>query len=200
VLDYLEAWMPSGIEVVALEGEQVTIGSDPSNAVAVMHDPTVSRLHAVLSHYGPGWCVRDLDSRNGTYVNGERISSERPLLAGDELRVGNSRLIFRGGQTARRTMTQADAPPPLLTRRERDVLVALCRPLGSGQRFVEPASIRAIAAELVVTEGAVKQHLLRLYDKFEITGRGERRRVQLANQAIARGAVKMTELRPVGAH
>jgi DNA-binding NarL/FixJ family response regulator len=72
--------------------------------------------------------------------------------------------------------------------------------LGSGQRFVEPASIRAIAAELVVTEGAVKQHLLRLYDKFEITGRGERRRVQLANQAIARGAVKMTELRPVGAH
>ena len=47
--------------------------------------------------------------------------------------------------------------PPELTRRERDVLVALCRPaLGEGV-FTEPATVREIAAELVVTDAAVKQ-------------------------------------------
>ena len=59
-------------------------------------------------------------------------------------------------------------PVPELTRRERDVLAALCRPLASDRPVAIPASIREIAAELVVTEAAVKQHLLNLCDKFEI--------------------------------
>jgi hypothetical protein len=55
---------------------------------------------------------------------------------------------------------------PDLTRRERDVLLALCRPaLGDGV-FTEPATVREVAAELVVTDAAVKQRLLHLYDKF----------------------------------
>ena len=51
------------------------------------------------------------------------------------------------------------------------------------------ASVREIAAALVVTEAAVKQHLLHLYDKFEIAETGERRRVRLAREAIRRRAV-----------
>ncbi len=78
---------------------------------------------------------------------------------------------------------------------ERDVLVALCRPLLTGDAFTEPASIRAIAAELVVSEAAVKQHLSRLYVKFDVV-QGERRRVQLANAAVSTGAVKLSDLRP----
>ena len=44
-------------------------------------------------------------------------------------------------------------------------------------------------------EAAVKQHLSRLYDKFDVGAHGERRRVQLANAAVARGAVKLGDLR-----
>ena len=83
---------------------------------------------------------------------------------------------------------------PEITRRERDVLVALCSPAASSELFVEPASVREIAAGLSVTEAAVKQHLLNLYEKFEIAEGVERRRVALAREAIRRGAIAMQEL------
>lgn len=81
----------------------------------------------------------------------------------------------------------APGPLPELTRRERDVLAALCRPLASGALMPMPATVREIAAELVVTEAAVKQHLLNLYDKLEIAEGGESRRVALAREAVRRG-------------
>ena len=48
------------------------------------------------------------------------------------------------------------------------MLVALCRPLLARDMFTEPASTRAIADELVITQAAVKQHLANLYDKFGV--------------------------------
>ena len=79
---------------------------------------------------------------------------------------------------------------PELTRRERDVLSVLCRPSSHGAPFTEPASIHAIADALGVSEAAVKQHLIHLYDKFGIFEGSERRRVRLANMAISEGAVR----------
>ena len=49
-----------------------------------------------------------------------------------------------------------------------------------------------------MSEAAVKQHLSRLYGKFDVGAHGERRRVQLANAAVARGAVKLGDLRAAG--
>jgi tetratricopeptide (TPR) repeat protein len=80
---------------------------------------------------------------------------------------------------------------PELTRRERDVLGALCGPVLSEEVFAEPASVAEIARSLVVTDAAVKQHLLHLYDKFGIDAAGGRRRVILAKQAIKLGAVDL---------
>jgi DNA-binding CsgD family transcriptional regulator len=191
---YLEVWTPAGRDLVSLEGGRLTLGTDPANDLALPADPTLSRLHAVLERYEAGWCVRDLGSRNGTFVNGQRIWSERPLRPGDELRVGASRLVYRGEEPGG-TGTQASEPAPELTRREREVLLVLCRTVLGGAAFTEPASIREIADALVVSEAAVKQHLAHLYDKFGISGGGERRRVQLANEALRRGAVTMAGLR-----
>jgi hypothetical protein len=92
-------------------------------------------------------------------------------------------------------VTGPEATAPDLTRRERDVLVALCRPAVSDDVFVEPASVREIAEALVVTDAAVKQHLLRLYDKFGIAESGERRRVKLAREALRRGAIATADLK-----
>lgn len=83
---------------------------------------------------------------------------------------------------------------PALTRRERDVLVELCRPMLGAEAFKEPASTRRIAEALVVSDAAVKQHLLRLYDKFDVYEAAERRRVKLANEAVRRGAVSVADL------
>ena len=194
---YLEVWKPDGPELVPLDGDRITIGSHESNEVVLSADRTVSRLHAVLEAFPAGWSVRDMGSRNGTFVNGQKLAGERVLGPGDEVRIGRTRLVLRGGGQGghgEHTATEAAQPPPALTRRERDVLVALCRPVLSGDVFTEPASIRAVAAELVVSEAAVKQHLLNLYDKFAIYG-VDNRRLELANQAVRRGAVSIADLR-----
>ena len=191
VTSYVEVWDRGGRQLHVLDSERLSVGTLESNDVVVDAEG-VSRVHAVIERFGESWCVRDLGSRNGTFVNGDRIIGEHALHSGDEILLGRLRLLFHA--PARGKETSAIAQPPPLTPRERDVLVALCRPLLAGDAFTEPASIRAIAAELVVSEAAVKQHLSRLYDKFDVEANVERRRVQLANEAVARGAVKLADL------
>jgi pSer/pThr/pTyr-binding forkhead associated (FHA) protein len=192
---YLEMWGASGASMIPLDGDRITLGSADSNDLAVPADRRLSRLHAIFERYPAGWCVRDLGSRNGTFVNGQRIWQEQVLADGDEIRAGGSRFVLRSGRVPAGQVTEAGAPPPELTSRERDVLVQLCRPLLAGAMFTEPASSREIAAALVVTEAAVKQHLLRLYEKFGIVDDGDRRRVRLANEAMARNAITRADLR-----
>jgi pSer/pThr/pTyr-binding forkhead associated (FHA) protein len=180
---------------IPLEADRVTIGKAPENDVPLEDDPTASRLHAVLEHFTAGWCVSDLGSSNGTTINGERIWSSHRLRPGDEIRVGQTRLIFRDPLSAGGAETEAEDAPPGLTTRERDVLVALCRPLLDRDMFTEPASTRAIADELVITQAAVKQHLANLFDKFGIPAGDSHRRARLANEALRRGAVSLTQLR-----
>jgi pSer/pThr/pTyr-binding forkhead associated (FHA) protein len=198
---HLEVSKPSGRDMIPLSGQRVTLGKASTNDVALDHDDTVSRLHAVFENLGFAWSIRDLGSRNGTFLNGERISAERVLRSKDEVRVGKTKLIFwevrDSGEGPREEETRAAQPselPPRLTRREVDVLVVLCRPLVSDDPFPEPASVRRMAGELFVTEAAVKQHLQNLYDKFAIPTEGDRR-VRLANEALRRGAVTIAQLR-----
>jgi pSer/pThr/pTyr-binding forkhead associated (FHA) protein len=187
------------LERVALEDERVTLGRDDANQVCLLDDDAVSGMHAVIERYSSGWALRDLGSRNGTFLNGDRITGERPLHHGDQIQIGSTRLVFRDPDSRQRyagtTRVLTALPAVELTRRERDVLVALCRPLSSTDPFKQPASSRAIAKELVVTDAAVKQHLLRLYEKFGLDRAAENRRVLLANQAIQRGLVSEEDLR-----
>jgi hypothetical protein len=165
----------------------------------VLLDTTVSRLHAVIERYPTGFCVRDLGSANGTFVNGEPVRGETRLRTGDELRLGNSRLTFFVVGDDDTEITAVADGPPVLTRRERDLLLALCRPLLEGEAFAPPAGIRQMAAELFVSEAAVKFHLANLYDKFGLSEQAEggapSRRVTLAGEAIRRRAVTIADLR-----
>ena len=108
---------------------------------------------------------------------------------------GETRLLFRDPTGADQPQTDVEDAPPALTARERDVLVALCRPLLARDMFTEPASTRTIADELVISDAAVKQHLTNLFDKFGIGTDDANRRLQLANSAIRSGAVTVTDLR-----
>jgi pSer/pThr/pTyr-binding forkhead associated (FHA) protein len=179
---------------VELTADRSTIGKAAENEVALPDDATASHLHAVLERFAAGWCVTDLGSSNGTWVNGERIWASRRLRHGDEIRIGQTRLLFRDPLTAAGAPTEAELAPPGLTPRERDVLVALCRPLLARDMFTEPAPTRAIAEELVITQAAVKQHLANLYDKFGVGAGDDHRRARLANEALRRGAVSLAEL------
>jgi DNA-binding CsgD family transcriptional regulator len=193
---FLEVWRTGGAELVQLGTERVTVGRSDGNTIVLADDSQVSRVHAVIDELGGSWSVRDVGSRNGTFVNGTRVSGEARLSAGDELRIGRTRIVLRADRTADDAgLTEAQAPPPTLTPRERDVLIALFTPITGSEMFTEPASTKQIAQALWVSEAAVKQHLLRLYDKFGVTGDGERRRTRLANEALRRGAITLAEVR-----
>jgi hypothetical protein len=68
----------------------VTVGRSRECDV-VVGEQTVSRFHAELRHGDGAWTVLDLDSTNGTWLNGARVH-EAPLAAGDELRLGGLRM------------------------------------------------------------------------------------------------------------
>ena len=69
---------------------EIRIGRDPSNSLAIS-DLSLSRRHCLLGHRKDGY--RDLDSRNGTFVNGEAVS-EQTLNHGDQVSVGDSVFVF----------------------------------------------------------------------------------------------------------
>jgi transcriptional regulator with GAF, ATPase, and Fis domain len=73
------------------EGE-ITIGREASNGITVI-DPSVSRKHCLVSGQDGRFLVRDLDSRNGTQVNGAGVE-EQWLQHGDEITAGDSSFLF----------------------------------------------------------------------------------------------------------
>jgi ABC-type multidrug transport system ATPase subunit/CRP-like cAMP-binding protein len=77
---------------LAENGSSITIGRTPDNAI-VFDSPLVSRRHAVIEQADSGFRLRDLGSVNGTYLNGAPIRSS-PLTDGDEIWVGDERLVF----------------------------------------------------------------------------------------------------------
>jgi hypothetical protein len=177
-------------ELVALRAEVTTVGRGRGVDIK-LDDPSVSRLHAEIVRRGPYVYVADLGlSRNGTRVNG-RPAARRVLDDGDVLSFGSARCRIEGiprEELAAEAELRRSAAPEL-TRRELDVLISLCRPALSDDAFVTPATAREIAGDLVVTEAAVKQHLLRLYQKFRVP-EGPNRRTRLANEVIALGLVR----------
>jgi hypothetical protein len=176
--------------VVRLHPDVTTIGRGRHVDVQLA-DPSVSMLHAEIVRRGPYVYVTDLGlSRNGTRVNG-RLVARRLLVDGDVVTFGSARCRI-GGVAAEELSAEADLRRPAtpeLTRRELDVVTSLCRPALSDEAFVAPAAAREIAVDLVVTEAAVKQHLLRLYQKLRIP-EGPNRRVRLANEVVALGLVR----------
>jgi hypothetical protein len=179
---------------VELASNRTTVGKASENDIA-LDDPSVSHLHAMFERFRAGWCVTDLGSSNGTWLNGERIWSPQRVRHDDEIRIGQTRLLFLEPTDDSEPKTDLDEAPPSLTARERDVLVALCRPLLARDMFTEPASTRMIADDLVITQAAVKQHLANLFDKFGVGPEDAHRRVRLANDAMRRGAVTIADLR-----
>jgi ABC-type multidrug transport system ATPase subunit len=76
------------------EGRRITIGRHSSNVLVLSH-PRVSRYHAVIEQFGARFRLKDLNSDNGTFVNGKRVEKEAWIKEGDELRIGSYRLVFQ---------------------------------------------------------------------------------------------------------
>ncbi len=76
-----------------LEGDQLTIGRDSTNGVAI-NDAEVSRRHSRLSFQGGKYVLEDLGSTNGTFVNGQRLGGPVVLKPGDVVSLGEQIVLM----------------------------------------------------------------------------------------------------------
>ena len=175
--------------------ERIRIGRGAAAELRLAWDRQVSRVHAELERLGDGWALIDDGlSANGTQLNGERLLGRRRLAAGDEIRVGTTGLTFRTivDDESRTYVPMLDAAPVELTRLQRQVLTALCRPYRAGG---SPATNQEIADELHMSIAAVKTHLRTLFEKFAIADLPQnQKRARLAVLAFERGHVSEREL------
>jgi predicted component of type VI protein secretion system len=104
-----------------LDGDQLTIGRDSSNGVAI-NDAEVSRRHARLNFQGGKYVLEDLGSTNGTFVNGQRLAGPVVLKPGDVVSLGEQIVLMYdainldpGATMAapRRSVHAAPAPAPV---------------------------------------------------------------------------------------
>jgi pSer/pThr/pTyr-binding forkhead associated (FHA) protein len=179
------------------ERERLTIGRATTNALALPWDSEVSRVHASLERLGDEWTlVDDGRARNGSFIDGERVSGRVRLRDGDAIGLGRTVVVFRSpsGRESLRTATSQEHVAPVITDAQRRVLVALCRPYGDSS-FAIPASNRQIADELVLGVETIKTHMRALFEAFELGDLPQHhKRAALAQRALASGLVGWRDL------
>jgi phage tail-like protein len=89
------------VQTVSLTSEVTTIGRTPQTTVSLSH-PIVSRMHAELRVHPEGITLTDLDSSNGTWINGERLPPHQPrlLTSGQSFQVGPFLLTYQAPSPA----------------------------------------------------------------------------------------------------
>jgi hypothetical protein len=178
---------------------QASVGRRETADLVLDWDDQVSRLHAQFERVEQDWTVVDDGlSRNGTFVNGERLSGRRRLSDGDSLRFGGTTMIFRSPQVDEQAGTAVASQIPTavdLSTTQRRVLVALCRPYKDGTAFASPATNQQVADELFLSVDAVKTHLRVLFAKFGIEQLPQnQKRIRLVERAFYAGLITERDL------
>jgi pSer/pThr/pTyr-binding forkhead associated (FHA) protein len=179
--------------------QRATIGRQPACDISLPEDPSVSRVHAVLERIGAEWTlVDDGSSRNGSFVNGQRVHGRQLLRDGDTVRIGDTQLVFRAHRDHATAETlPAAEPPPDISSAQRRVLVALCRPYADAGFAALPSNVQ-IAEELFLSAETVKSHLHALFHAFDLDDvPPQQKRARLAASALERGVVTLLDLTAV---
>lgn len=175
-----------------------TVGRAATADVCLSWDEQVSRIHAEFDAVSDDWTIVDNGlSRNGTFVNGERVSGRRRLRDGDLIRFGCTSVAFQAPlhDGHRETLDAPSTPPPSLSPAQRRVLLALCRPCRSPTTRTAPATNRQIADELVLTIEGVKSHIRVLFERFAVEDLPQNaKRARLVELAFQSGVMTSDDL------
>lgn len=187
-------------QFVPLEGQtSLTIGRGSGCDVRLAWDERVSRVHAGVERVGSDWAlVDDGLSRNGTFLNGERLNGRRRLRDGDTFVLGSTSFRFRDTSRGRTQLTKVGeqlVTAASLSATQRQLVTALCRPYKHDDPYATPASNQQIADELFLSVDAVKTHLRTLFQKFGIEDLPQnQKRVKLVERVLGLGLVSRREL------
>jgi predicted component of type VI protein secretion system len=183
-----------------LEGKtSLTIGRSSGCDVRLAWDERVSRVHAGLDLVGHDWTlVDDGLSRNGTFLNGDRLNGRRRLRDGDTFVLGSTSFRFRDTSRATTQLTKVGeqlVTSASLSPTQRQIVIALCRPYKHDDPYATPASNQQIADELFLSVDAVKTHLRIMFQKFQIEDLPQnQKRVKLVERVLGLGLVSRRDL------
>lgn len=184
---------------VAPDASELWLGRSPSADIHLEWDGEVSALHAQLEVIRDDCTLVDEGlSRNGSFVNGERVRGRRLLRDGDIVRLGQTSVLYRapGAEGMDSTVVSADALTAAgVSPAQRRVLVGLCRPYKDGAAFATPSTNQQIAEELFLSVDAVKTHMRALFERFGVEGLPQnRKRVALVERALQSGLIREQDL------
>lgn len=169
-------------------GERTTVGRDPEADVCI-DDEAVSWHHLEIEARGGVLIATDLDSRNGTALNGEPLDRPRRLRDGDVLTVADHRLEVSDPLPGRAGATVATGEPAVeLNEDERATAMALVAPYRSEGAFAgRPATRAELAEALHVSERTAQRRLDALAAKLDISNAGRERPRLIAARVIELG-------------
>ncbi len=186
--------------IVAIEPgkDELWVGRADSADVRLEWDSEVSALHAQIAVVRDECTlVDDGLSRNGSYVNEERVHGRRHLRDGDTIRFGRTTVAYRrpGEGAPEATAIATEVPATTVSPAQRRVLLALCRPYKETSGFATPATNQEIGAELHLSVDAVKTHMRALFEKLGVGDLPQnQKRVALVERALHSGIVNRREL------
>src|SRR5690349_21057378 len=108
----LEIKTPDGrSRIVELTQSAYILGRDPGCELSFPEDGGLSRQHFSVTKTGEGWSLRDLHSRNGCFVNGERLTAPRVLAAGDLIRASKLQIQYSALPASNVVFEKPDTSP-----------------------------------------------------------------------------------------
>ena len=169
---------------IDLNAQVITLGRDKEVADVAIDALAVSRRHAQITRFQSGVWIKDLNSTNGTFVNGERLTQPHLLVLGDVIALGGEHLTFDGHRLLNRKARSAgfeivlrdvgrsvlhrDTGQPLSLLRQVNLtinpgeFVALLGPSGAGKSVL----MKAISGRERATEGQILYDRESFYERF----------------------------------
>jgi pSer/pThr/pTyr-binding forkhead associated (FHA) protein len=183
-------WNGRRFEIVE---DMFQIGRDNEGAQVTLEDPAASWLHAEVTRHGDTLYLRDLGSRNGSYVNGELVAVPHPLRDGDVIHVGNTDLIFHSSTGPTAGTAPIPAKQPSSIRRGAGLLCTEGRFLGVWFAIKGRSATvgRDPSCDLTIPDLTVSRRHAELRldgDQWRISDLGSTNGTSVAGEPVERGA------------
>jgi pSer/pThr/pTyr-binding forkhead associated (FHA) protein len=187
-----------------LAHEEYGLGRGESNAIRLT-DRNISRTHAILKKTGAAWFLKDLQSYNGTFVNGVRVVGEQALGTGDVIQIGDYRLELVDDATLPVAAVPGAPPAPAPAHQRPNRLVVVVGPVPGAEFPLDKESFtigRSEEATISINHSSVSRVHAELIPigngRFEIVDKASANGIRINGVELKRGILEAGDALELG--